>query len=87
MSPETTNPLRPSVLLWRGATMRCPVCGRHGVVRHWVGLRERCPRCGFAFERTDFPFSAQHYLDTGHVLSDDDIGQTLEAADASAADL
>ncbi|OWY59073.1 hypothetical protein B7486_76515, partial [cyanobacterium TDX16] len=53
MSPETTNPLRPGVLLWRGATMRCPVCGRHGVVRHWVGLREQCPRCGFAFERTE----------------------------------
>jgi uncharacterized protein (DUF983 family) len=53
MSPDTTNPLRPGVLLWRGATMRCPVCGTRGVVRHWVGLRDRCPRCGFAFERTE----------------------------------
>jgi hypothetical protein len=48
-----TNPLRPRVLLRRGATLRCPVCGGRGVVRHWVGLAERCPRCGFAFERSE----------------------------------
>jgi uncharacterized protein (DUF983 family) len=50
---ETENPLRPGVLLWRGATLRCPVCGKRGVVQHWVGLRDHCPRCGFEFERTE----------------------------------
>ena len=33
------------------------------------------------YETTDFPFSAQHFLETGHVLSDDDI-QTLRGFDA-----
>lgn len=36
---------------------------------------------GLEYETTDFPFSAQHYLDTGHVLTDEDIA-TLKKYDA-----
>lgn len=36
---------------------------------------------GLEYETTDFPFSAQHYLDTGHVLADEDIA-TLKKYDA-----
>lgn len=33
------------------------------------------------YSKTDFPFSAKHYLDTGHVLTDEDI-ETLRGFDA-----
>jgi len=39
------------VLLWRGATRACAVCGQRGLTRRWVVLRDDCPRCGFRFER------------------------------------
>ena len=42
---------RKLVLLWRGATRACPVCGRRHLTRRVVGLRPACPRCGFVFER------------------------------------
>ncbi|MGL4511850.1 MAG: 3-isopropylmalate dehydrogenase [Lacipirellulaceae bacterium] len=44
-------------------------------------LKAAAPACGLAFEAADFPFSARHYLDTGHVLSDDDVA-TLRGYDA-----
>lgn len=44
-----TPPTR--VLLWRGATRACPVCGRRRLTRRWVTLPDACPRCGFEFER------------------------------------
>jgi 3-isopropylmalate dehydrogenase len=44
-------------------------------------LKAAAPRNGFSYETKDFPFSAQHYLDTGHVLDDKDIA-TLKAYDA-----
>jgi uncharacterized protein (DUF983 family) len=39
------------VLLWRGATRACAVCGRRKLTRRWVALCPECPRCGFVFER------------------------------------
>lgn len=39
------------VLLWRGLTRACAVCGRRRLTRRWVSLRDECPRCGFQFER------------------------------------
>ncbi|MEM8705337.1 MAG: hypothetical protein AAGE98_02690 [Actinomycetota bacterium] len=39
------------VLLRRGVTRACPVCGRRGLTRRVVELRPECPRCGFVFER------------------------------------
>ena len=49
MTTRATPPTR--VLLWRGATRACAVCGRRGLTRRWVSLADACPRCGFVFER------------------------------------
>lgn len=38
-------------------------------------LAAAAPGCGLKYETTDFPFSAAHYLETGHVLDDDDIAK------------
>lgn len=39
------------------------------------------PGIGLEYAKTDFPFSAAHYIETGHVLTDQDI-QTLRGFDA-----
>ena len=39
------------------------------------------PAVGLNYTKTDFPFSARHYLETGHTLSDDDIA-TLRGSDS-----
>ncbi len=44
---------RPALLLWRGATRRCPLCGSGHLFHRWFFIRERCPRCGFWFERVE----------------------------------
>ena len=44
-------------------------------------LAAAAPGCGLQYETTDFPFSASHFLETGHILSDDDI-VTLRTFDA-----
>lgn len=38
-------------------------------------------KAGFSYERTDFPFSAAHFIETGHILTDEDIA-TLRGFDA-----
>ncbi|QDU55636.1 3-isopropylmalate dehydrogenase [Aeoliella mucimassa] len=38
-------------------------------------LNTAAPGDGFQYEVTDFPFSAAHFLETGHVLDDDDIAE------------
>ncbi|MEO1498523.1 MAG: 3-isopropylmalate dehydrogenase [Planctomycetota bacterium] len=44
-------------------------------------LKAAAPASGLEYETTDFPFSATHFIETGHVLSDDDIA-TLRGYDA-----
>lgn len=44
-------------------------------------LEAAAPQNGFVYQRQDFPFSAAHYLETGHVLTEEDIA-TLKAYDA-----
>lgn len=41
------------VMLWRGVTMRCPVCGSRGLFRRWTQMVDRCPRCGWNFEHEE----------------------------------
>lgn len=36
-------------------------------------LKAAAPGCGLEYEVTEFPFSATHFLETGHVLDDGDI--------------
>ncbi len=40
------------VMLWRGFTKACPVCGRRDLF-HWERMVADCPRCGFHFERIE----------------------------------
>ncbi|MEM7140719.1 MAG: DUF983 domain-containing protein [Actinomycetota bacterium] len=49
MAVRPTPPTR--LLLWRGLTRACAVCGRRRLTRRWVALPDACPRCGFEFER------------------------------------
>ncbi len=66
--------------------MRLAIIAGDGIGPEVVGqalrvLQHVAPQHGFTYNTTAFPFSAQHYLDTGHVLSDADI-TTLRAYDA-----
>ena len=56
-TPESDAPPaldRQLVVLARGATLACGVCGRRrGLFRRWVIMADDCPRCGLHFERTE----------------------------------
>ncbi len=43
------------VLLRRGLTLACGVCGQRGLFRRWrlFDMVDTCPRCGLRFERMD----------------------------------
>jgi len=41
-------------------------------------LKAAAPGCGLEYETTPFPFSATHFLETGHVLDDADIAKLRE---------
>ncbi len=51
--PDEPQPLTIPLLLRRGLALRCPLCGRGGLFRHWFTMVERCPRCGFRLERIE----------------------------------
>lgn len=66
--------------------MKLAVIAGDGIGPEVVGaslevLKAVAPSCDFKYTTTDFPFSAAHFLETGHVLSDEDI-KTLRAYDA-----
>lgn len=66
--------------------MKLAIIGGDGIGPEVVGVAMKvldavAPSHGFSYEATDFPFSASHFLDTGHVLDDDDIA-TLKNFDA-----
>lgn len=42
--------------VWRGARMRCPMCGGGGLLQSWFKLRDRCPTCGLHTERGEHDF-------------------------------
>ncbi|MCB0978180.1 MAG: DUF983 domain-containing protein [Acidimicrobiales bacterium] len=39
------------LLLWRGATRRCPRCGAGRLYKGWFRMVDRCGGCGMRFER------------------------------------
>ncbi|HBY45805.1 MAG TPA: hypothetical protein DEU95_01495 [Chloroflexi bacterium] len=41
------------VMLWRGVTMRCPVCGSGKLFQRWTHMVGRCPRCDWSFEHEE----------------------------------
>ncbi len=60
--------------------MKLAVIGGDGIGPEVVGvamsvLKAVAPKHGFTFDTTEFPFSASHFLDTGHVLDDADIAE------------
>lgn len=66
--------------------MKLAVIGGDGIGPEVVGvamdvLAAIAPANNFSFESTEFPYSASHFLETGHVLDDDDIA-TLRKFDA-----
>jgi uncharacterized protein (DUF983 family) len=46
-------PLTTGLMLRRGMTRRCPLCGSGGLFRRWFWIVDRCPRCGFRLERIE----------------------------------
>jgi uncharacterized protein (DUF983 family) len=42
-----------AVLLRRGLSRRCPLCGAGSLFDRWVTMREVCPRCDLRFERVE----------------------------------
>jgi uncharacterized protein (DUF983 family) len=42
---------RRPLLFLRAAILRCPSCGRRGVIRNWFGAPEECPGCGISLIR------------------------------------
>jgi uncharacterized protein (DUF983 family) len=44
---------RLGTLIKRGATKRCPSCGRGRVFRSWFHMRTACPECGYSYEREE----------------------------------
>ncbi len=66
--------------------MKIAVIAGDGIGPEVVGaslevLKAAAAATGLSYETTDFPFSATHFLETGHVLSDDDIA-TLRGYDS-----
>jgi uncharacterized protein (DUF983 family) len=41
------------LLLTRGITKRCPLCGGGDLFTGWFTMRERCPRCDFPLDRVE----------------------------------
>ena len=50
---DEPRPLTVPLLLWRGLTRRCPLCGGGGLFRRWFTMADRCPRCGLRLERIE----------------------------------
>lgn len=66
--------------------MKLAVIAGDGIGPEVVGaslevLKALAPSCGLEYATTEFPFSAAHYLASGHVLSDADVA-TLRGFDA-----
>jgi uncharacterized protein (DUF983 family) len=47
------RPLTVPLLLTRGITKRCPLCGGGDLFTGWFTMRERCPRCDFPLDRVE----------------------------------
>jgi uncharacterized protein (DUF983 family) len=50
---DEPRPLTLPLLLRRGFTVRCPLCGGRGLFRRWFAMVDRCPRCGLRTERIE----------------------------------
>lgn len=53
------------MVFWRSARLRCPICGRGKLFRHWFRMEERCGSCGAVFEREAGFFLGSIYFNYG----------------------
>jgi uncharacterized protein (DUF983 family) len=51
--PAEPRDLTLPVLLFRGITRRCPLCGGGHLFTGWFTMRDRCPRCAFPLDRVE----------------------------------
>lgn len=51
--PAEPRDLTLPVLLFRGITRRCPLCGGGDLFTGWFTMRDRCPRCAFPLDRVE----------------------------------
>jgi uncharacterized protein (DUF983 family) len=38
-------------MIGRAMLLRCPRCGKSGILQHWLKARDRCPHCGIRPDR------------------------------------
>ena len=50
---DEPRPLTLPLLLRRGLTVRCPLCGGRGLFQRWFTMVDRCPRCRLRTERVE----------------------------------
>jgi uncharacterized protein (DUF983 family) len=53
MEDVAPRPLTLPLLLWRGVTRRCPLCGGRQLFDTFFRVKPRCPRCNFPIEREE----------------------------------
>ncbi len=53
MEDPQLAPLTAPLLVWRGLTRRCPLCGGRDVFRSFFLVKERCGRCNFPIHREE----------------------------------
>jgi uncharacterized protein (DUF983 family) len=53
VASPASRPLTLPVLLARGITKRCPLCGSGHLFTGWFTMKDRCPRCAFPLERVE----------------------------------
>lgn len=65
------------------APMKLAILGGDGIGPEVVGaamevLAAAGPACGYEYTAIEFPFSASHFIETGHVLDDNDVASLRE---------
>ena len=58
-------PSRFWMLFGRALRLRCPLCGRGQLYRHWFAMHPTCPHCGVKFEREPGFFLGSIYINYG----------------------
>jgi uncharacterized protein (DUF983 family) len=65
MGALETNPVKPTVMMLRALTRRCPRCGQGRLFKSWFRIHYRCPRCNLVLERGEGAFLGSLSLNYG----------------------
>lgn len=52
-------------MLWRGARLKCPSCGREPMFTGWFAMHVSCPLCGLRYGREPGYFLGSIYINYG----------------------